>query len=190
MDSSSALCTFGGALFISSASKRFVNTGPLLNSNSLLLTLKINPPSISRGSISGVNCILLNSRPRHLANDFASRVFETPGAPSSIACPCASRDTSRSSASWFLPSTTFDISFISSSLASFHHLFLWETPPSFFISSVIALFASVSFFCPPYLSASYVLRQDSISFQSTSTPFSLSFRKNSLHVILVNPLLS
>src|SRR5438445_3587567 len=109
--SRSALCTFGGARFISSARSIFVKTGPLLNSNSRLFILKMKPPTMSSGSISGVNWTLLNARPRHFENAFASIVLETPGTPSMRVCPLASIETSRSSVSSSLPTTTLPTSF-------------------------------------------------------------------------------
>src|SRR5712691_5988991 len=109
--SRSALCTLGGARLISSASSMFVKTGPLLNSNSRFFMLKMKPPTMSSGSISGVNCTLLNARPRHFEKAFASIVLETPGTPSMRVCPLASSETSRSSVSSSLPTTTLPTSF-------------------------------------------------------------------------------
>src|SRR5437879_5219472 len=106
-----ALCTFGGARFISSARSMSVKTGPLLNSNSRLFMLKMKPPTMSSGSMSGVNWTLLNARPRHFEKAFASIVLETPGTPSMRVCPLASSETSRSSVSSSLPTTTLPTSF-------------------------------------------------------------------------------
>ena len=79
IDSRSALWTFGGARFISSARRMLVKTGPFLNSNSLSFRLKMKPPMMSSGRMSGVNWTLLNWSPRHFENALAMSVFETPG---------------------------------------------------------------------------------------------------------------
>ncbi len=118
IDSSRALWTFGGARFISSARRMLVNIGPRLNSNSLSFMLKTNPPTMSSGRMSGVNWTRLNCRPRHFENAFASRVFETPGTPSSRTCPLARRHMRRRSTSFSRPTTSFPTSATTLSLIS------------------------------------------------------------------------
>src|SRR5271155_1707733 len=110
IDSSRALWTFGGARFISSASRTLVKTGPFLNSNSLSLRLKMNPPMMSSGRMSGVNWTLLNWSPTHFEKAFATSVLERPGTPSRRTCPLARRQVRMRSVSFSLPTTTFPTS--------------------------------------------------------------------------------
>src|SRR5438874_6586856 len=91
MHSSSADCVFGDARFTSSTSTRFANTGPGLNSNSLLRWLNTLTPVTSDGSRSGVNCRRENSQSSERASAFASIVFPTPGKSSMIRCPSETR---------------------------------------------------------------------------------------------------
>ena len=95
-----------------------VKTGPFLNSNSLSLRLKMKPPMMSSGRMSGVNWTLLNCSPMHFEKAFATRVFETPGTPSRSTCPLARRHVRMRSVSFSLPTTTLLISRTTLSLIS------------------------------------------------------------------------
>jgi hypothetical protein len=91
-----AACVFGGVRLISSASTRFVNTGPGRNTSSPARSVIV--PVRSDGSMSGVNCTRRNSQPIARANAFASSVLATPGTPSSstwppVAVPASSTST-------------------------------------------------------------------------------------------------
>src|SRR3954447_13369626 len=100
MHSSSAACVFGDARFTSSTSRRFANTGPGLNSNSLARWSNTLTPVTSDGSRSGVNWRRENEQSSDRASAFASIVFPTPGKSSMIRCPSATRQrTTRRSAS-------------------------------------------------------------------------------------------
>src|SRR5437763_8111008 len=87
MHSSSAACVFGEARLISSTSRRFANTGPGLNSNSLERWSKTFTPVTSDGSRSGVNCMRENETSSERASAFASIVLPTPGKSSRIRWP-------------------------------------------------------------------------------------------------------
>ena len=94
MASSIADCVFGVARLISSARIMLEKRGPAENSNSflpLLLSTTICVPIMSAGIKSGVNCILLKSKPNALLKDFTSRVLPKPGKPSRSTCPLAKK---------------------------------------------------------------------------------------------------
>src|SRR5213595_1789811 len=96
MHSSNAACVFGEARLISSTSRRFANTGPGRNSNSLAFWLKTLTPVTSDGSRSGVNWRRENEQSSERASAFASIVFPTPGKSSMIRCPSATRQSTTS----------------------------------------------------------------------------------------------
>ncbi len=85
--SSSAACVLGGVRLISSASSRFVNTGPWRNSNTAVRASYTREPVTSPGIKSGVNCTRLNSRSSAAAIARTSSVLATPGTPSSSTWP-------------------------------------------------------------------------------------------------------
>src|SRR5215210_2616437 len=87
MHSRSAAWVFGEARLISSTSRRFANTGPGRNSNSLERWLKTLTPVTSDGSRSGVNWSRENEQSSDRASAFASIVFPTPGKSSMIRWP-------------------------------------------------------------------------------------------------------
>src|SRR5919201_5354352 len=95
MHSSSAAWVFGDARLISSTSRRFANTGPGRNSNSLSRWLKTFTPVTSDGSRSGVNWSRENEQSIERASAFASIVFPTPGKSSMIRWPSASRESTQ-----------------------------------------------------------------------------------------------
>ncbi len=80
--SRSADWTFGGARLISSARITFANTGPRRYSNSWLTGLSTTVPTMSDGSMSGVNCTRLNESESAAENLRTSIVFAIPGTPS------------------------------------------------------------------------------------------------------------
>src|SRR5438105_2715196 len=96
MHSSSAACVFGDARLISSARRRFANTGPGRNSNSFVRWLKTLTPVTSDGRRSGVNWMRENETSSERASAFASIVFPTPGKSSSIRWPSATRQRTQS----------------------------------------------------------------------------------------------
>src|SRR5947207_1030392 len=96
MHSSSAACVFGEARLISSTSKRFANTGPGLNSNSLERWSKTFTPVTSEGSRSGVNCMREKEASRERAIAFASIVLPTPGKSSRMRWPSLMRQSTQS----------------------------------------------------------------------------------------------
>src|SRR5205823_1383681 len=101
MHSSRAACVLGEARLTSSTRSRFANTGPALNSNSLVFWLKTLTPVTSDGSRSGVNCRRENEQSSERASAFASIVFPTPGKSSMIRWPSATRQrTTRRSVSF------------------------------------------------------------------------------------------
>ena len=102
-------------LFISSASRRLHIAAPSLYSNSWVLGLYAEKPTISEGMTSGVNCILLHLYPIALANPIAMVVFPTPGISSISICPPAVMASMTLSTASSLPVTTF---FTSLSIAS------------------------------------------------------------------------
>ena len=61
-----ALNLRSSAVDLLSASNRLVKTGPSLNSNSRVFMLKIKPPTMSKGSISGVNWYFPESKAKTL----------------------------------------------------------------------------------------------------------------------------
>jgi hypothetical protein len=98
----------GVALFISSASRMFVNTGPFLNVNAAFSWLKKDSPVTSLGSRSGVNCTLSNAHPIDFASAFARTVLPVPGTSSRSTCPPAATAASRSLVTSLFPIITFD----------------------------------------------------------------------------------
>src|SRR2546423_5672368 len=97
MHSSSADWVLGDARLISSTSRKFANTGPGRNSNSLVRWLKTLTPVTSDGSRSGVNWSREKEQSTERASAFASVVFPTPGKSSIIRWPSASRQRTVSS---------------------------------------------------------------------------------------------
>gem|GEM_PF-777883 len=85
--SSRADCTLEGALFISSASIKFVKIGHFFTSNSFVFGLYIFDQIRSDGSKSGVNWILLNHRSIVFEMVSTVSVFARPGAHSIKICP-------------------------------------------------------------------------------------------------------
>ena len=79
MHSSSALCVFGVARLISSASTTWAKIGPGRNSNSVVFWLKIERPVTSDGSRSGVNWMRRKMQPMLWLSALASIVLPTPG---------------------------------------------------------------------------------------------------------------
>ncbi len=138
MASSRADWTFGGVLFISSARTMFENTGPSLNSIFLVSGLKTIFPVTSEGSISGVNCILLNCKPRCLENSDASIVLASPGTLSISMWLFVNREISIKRTILEEPITVF--------------------PMDVSISIIVSLIFSVSSIhrTPPYLSYSFL----------------------------------
>src|SRR6187455_1876692 len=104
--SSSALCTLAGARLISSASSRWVNTGPSEVLNSPLRGLKMRVPTRSAGTRSGVNWIRLKVPRKACARVFTVSVLASPGTPSTSRWPCASTATITRSRKWSWPTTT------------------------------------------------------------------------------------
>jgi len=82
-------CVLGDVLLISSARSTLHMVAPCLNSNCPVCLLYIEKPVISDGITSGVNCILLYSRPNAFANACAIVVLPTPGISSRSTCPPA-----------------------------------------------------------------------------------------------------
>src|SRR3954453_19545420 len=108
--SSSAACVLGGVRLTSSASNRFVNTGPWRKENEPPVASKIVWPITSDGMRSGVNWMRRNSRSRAAATALTTSVFATPGTPSSRTWPRTSSAATKpeSVPSW--PTTTFPTS--------------------------------------------------------------------------------
>ncbi len=106
MHSSSALCVFGVARLISSASTTWALIGPGRNSNSVVFWLKIERPVTSDGRRSGVNWMRRNVQPMLWESAFASIVFPTPGTSSMRMWPWQSRATSAIRTSTCLPTIT------------------------------------------------------------------------------------
>ena len=104
--SSSALCTLAGARLISSASSRWVNTGPSEVVNSPVRGLKMRVPTRSAGTRSGVNWIRLKVPRRVCASVLTVSVLASPGTPSTSRWPCASIATITRSRKWSWPTTT------------------------------------------------------------------------------------
>jgi hypothetical protein len=100
----------GGVRLISSASNRFVKTGPSRNASSPWLLPITIEPVMSPGIRSGVNCTRRASTERLAASVRTSRVLAVPGTPSISTWPPQSIATSRpdTAASW--PTTAFAIS--------------------------------------------------------------------------------
>src|SRR5690606_29883628 len=101
--SSSALCAFGVARLISSASTTCENSGPLWNSKRPVSLLKTETPMTSAGSRSLVNCTRWYSRPSAFASACASVVLPTPGRSSISRWPRASRHATDSRSCTVLP---------------------------------------------------------------------------------------
>src|SRR6478752_7733200 len=91
MHSSSAACVLGEARLTSSTRRRFANTGPGRNSNSLVCWLKTLTPVTSDGRRSGVNWRREKLQSSERASALASIVLPTPGKSSTIAWPSATR---------------------------------------------------------------------------------------------------
>ena len=104
--SSRAACVLGGVRLISSASSRFVNTGPGRNVKSWVRWSYRNEPVTSAGSRSGVNWRRRNPIPSACANERAVNVLPRPGRSSSSTCPPARMPASTSSRASRLPTTT------------------------------------------------------------------------------------
>ena len=107
MHSSSADCVRGVARLISSASRIFVNTGPLLNSKFSVRALNMLRPVTSEGSRSGVNCMREKAQSSDLASDLAMTVLPVPGTSSSSTWPRAIIAHSISSTVSLFPTMTF-----------------------------------------------------------------------------------
>src|SRR6476660_4687412 len=91
MHSSSAACVLGEARLAASTRRRFANTGPGRNSNSLVCWLKTLTPVTSDGRRSGVNWRREKLQSSERASALASIVLPTPGKSSTIAWPSATR---------------------------------------------------------------------------------------------------
>src|SRR5262245_10298716 len=89
MASSRLDCVFGVVRLISSARMMLVNSGPGLNTNSLVFGSHTETPSTSDGSMSEVNWIRWNSAPIERASAAASVVLPTPGTSSMSRWPRA-----------------------------------------------------------------------------------------------------
>ena len=101
--SSSALCVFGPARLISSASSTWANTGPGWKTNCSLLRSKTLTPTRSLGIRSAVNCTREKRSPSDTASACASVVLPTPGTSSISRWPPASRQAMQSSICGRLP---------------------------------------------------------------------------------------
>ncbi len=104
--SSSALCTLAGARLISSASSRWVNTGPSVVANSPVRWWYMRVPTRSAGTRSGVNWMRLKVPRTVPASVFTVRVLARPGTPSTSRWPCASMATITRSRKRSWPTTT------------------------------------------------------------------------------------
>src|SRR5262250_2707875 len=89
MASSKLDCVFGVVRLISSAGMMLVNSGPGLNTNSLVFGSHTVTPSTSDGSMSDVNWILWHPAPIERASAAANVVLPTPGTSSMRRCPRA-----------------------------------------------------------------------------------------------------
>src|SRR3990170_3819299 len=106
MHSSSALCVFGVARLISSASTTWAMIGPGRNSNSAVFWLKIERPVTSDGSRSGVNWMRRKLQPILRLIALASIVLPTPGTSSIRMWPSHRRATRAIRTSRCLPMIT------------------------------------------------------------------------------------
>ena len=102
-----AAWVLAGARLISSMSIILANTGPFLNSNSLVFILYTEVPKISEGIRSGVNCMREKPDERLLASNLDISVLAIPGTPSNSTWPSARAATRRRSTVFFCPTITF-----------------------------------------------------------------------------------
>ena len=94
MTSSSAACVLAGARLISSASKRFVNTGPRRSRMFPDCASYMTWPTTSAGIRSGVNWIRALAPEIARASARTSSVLPSPGTPSISTWPAANKATS------------------------------------------------------------------------------------------------